>query len=1252
MCLRGYLNEPMSAFVYSVCMKHMRKFVCRMKENDNAGADNAVISEKKKASLWRKAGKAFAWIAGIWAALIIIVQIVLSPSVLTGIVNKYADGYVDGNITFGSASASMFSHFPSLTLSFDDFTITYDSEKFDPLEQAGVQGHMLYHGCAAEADTLASFKRLSASIRIAPVLVGKIIIPHAELVKPRIFAHCYHDGSANWDIFASGGEADVEDLSSDSRKTSFHPSITLGRISLSEHPHIVYTDCRDTLFAMIDIKQAALSGRLNTVNASRIRVGFMMDSMFVAGRLGRDTLALGVDRLHIHEHGKHMDVNAKARTWIASRMFGRMDIPIEISGSVSFPKDSVFAVSVHGMTAKVAEIPLGADADIRLHDGKAEINGSAFVRDCTVDDILSRFVVNFFPQAVNLSTDAVIDFSAEINGCYDYMNGRLPDFSAKVRVPESRVRYSGFPSVVNLNLELGACTGPEGKVNVTVDKAAVSASGMHLRASGGIADVLGDDPALSIDGKMDVSFDSLGIFIPDSMNVQASGAVNAEIKGNALLSQLDIYNFSKAGIDGRISGDGIMLKAPDDTVDIYVGKFAIRLGPESVTSRRDSSMAWRLIALSGEIDSTYIEYKKALRVNGQNIGFTAKNSSPSSGGNGSGTGYLGGRLSAKKLAVADAAGSSISLEQTANSFHLFPKKDHSELPTLVLQSRNKRIMLNSGVNRAILTDASVRAKAAMNTLERKARRKAFIDSLSRAYPGVARDSLFAHVRKDMEARPVPEWMKEEDFRKKDIDIRLDETFAKYFREWDLDGSLGVRTGILMTPYFPLRNILRGFECDFNNNEICIDSLKVMSGASEIAAKGKLTGLKRALLGRGRLNLELDVNSGKMNAGELIKAYNAGMSFNPEDSRSVMDGASNSDFLKMVTSDTVSTSSEMPLIVVPSNLTAHIGINASNVTYSGLDISNACADILMKERCLQVLNTAAVTNVGQMQFDGFYATRTKKDLKTGFSLNLKDITAEKVIELIPAVDTLMPMLKSFKGLLNCELAATASLDTCMNIIAPSINGVVRIGGKDLAVSDNELFRTLARKLMFKNKKEGYIQSMTVEGVIKDNVVEIFPFVMNVDRYTLAMSGVQNLDMSFRYHVSVLKSPFLFRLGLDLYGQDFDHLKFKIGKAKYKNTNVPVFSTVIDKTKINLVTSIKGIFEKGVDAAVKENETQEAILEHKKSIGYVKAVDQEMEELSEDERRQVEEKEAEDAAEDECAEESGADEIEKNIDISDE
>ena len=50
--------------------------------------------------------------------------------------------------------------------------------------------------------------------------------------------------------------------------------------------------------------------------------------------------------------------------------------------------------------------------------------------------------------------------------------------------------------------------------------------------------------------------------------------------------------------------------------------------------------------------------------------------------------------------------------------------------------------------------------------------KAFMDSLSRAYPDVPRDSLLAHMMKAAGSRKVilPSWMQEEDFNKHDIDI--------------------------------------------------------------------------------------------------------------------------------------------------------------------------------------------------------------------------------------------------------------------------------------------------------------------------------------------------------------------------------------------------------------------------------------------------------------------------------------------------
>ena len=498
-----------------------------------------------------------------------------------------------------------------------------------------------------------------------------------------------------------------------------------------------------------------------------------------------------------------------------------------------------------------------------------------------------------------------------------------------------------------------------------------------------------------------------------------------------------------------------------------------------------------------------------------------------------------------------------------------------------------------------------------------------IDSLSAANPEISRDSLMRSLRSQRRGLDMPSWMNDDDLKSGDINFSLEGAMAKYFREWDVDGDIDIRTGIIMTPYLPLRNILKGVDISLNNNEVKVDSFKIVTGRSELAARGSLKGLKRALLGRGTYLLDMDVTSDRMDADELLAALNAGSSFDPEDGKDKMAEASDSEFLKMVVADSLENKGLESLIIVPANLMADIRLNAKDVNFSDMDISKFHADIIMKERCMQIINASASTNMGEGRFEGFYSTRSKNDVRTGFDLNLTDVTSEKVIAMMPAIDTIMPLLKSFKGLVNCEMAATASLDTCMNILTPSINGVIRIGGENLTMSDNEVFSSLARKLKFKNSSEGKINKMTVEGVIKDNTLEVFPFIVDLDRYTLALSGLHNLDMSFKYHVSIIRSPLVFKVGVDLYGPDFDNLKFKIGRPKYKNTDIPVFTTVIDETRVNLAKSIRNIFIKGVDLAVRENEEQDAIEDLKDKIGYVNAAEQKMEELSEDEKRQLEE-----------------------------
>ena len=64
-------------------------------------------------------------------------------------------------------------------------------------------------------------------------------------------------------------------------------------------------------------------------------------------------------------------------------------------------------------------------------------------------------------------------------------------------------------------------------------------------------------------------------------------------------------------------------------------------------------------------------------------------------------------------------------------------------------------------------------------------------------------------------------------------------------------------------------------------------------------------------------------------------------------------------------------------------------------------------------------------------------------------------------------------------------------------------------------------------MFKDKGHNMIDSMTVEMIVDNSQMQMFPFMFNLDRYKLGVMGSNDLAMNFNYHIAVLKSPLPFK-----------------------------------------------------------------------------------------------------------------------------
>ena len=1138
---------------------------------------------------------------GLVVLALVALQIVLRPKVLTPIVNRFAEKYVEGGeIRFSKVHASVLKDFPYLNFTLDSLALVYPHDRYARYDSVLVeQGRfrLLQAGRQEEMDTLASFRKLEASLQLVNYLKkSSYDVRRVELDHPRIFAHYYDSTAANWDILR------LSDPDDTTAKDPL-PPIRLQKIRLTGKPYIVFTDQCDTLLAGLRMKQLSMDGKLDTYKLPEASVKLVADSLSLSGRLPADTVAVRLDRLEAEGKNRRIVLSADARASLFTRSAGRMRIPLRLDADVSLPKreDGDLEALVHSLGLKVATIDLKGDGDVVFRKDGTDIRADASIEKCPLGELLKAYENNF-PVFKKVKTDAVLDLQAHCDGTL--AKGRLPRIQAHLQVPDSYLDYEGLGRSGRVSLDVDAATDEDLKLDLDLNRVLVDIIGAHLDVKGTAADVTGEDPFFALSGKVRARVDSLTRAFTRERGITGTGSVTASVNGQARLSQLTLARIGQASLKANATVRNLSVDDTKDRLQAYVQQADIILETKGNKIDKNLRQGARVLALDATLDTLDATYKGATYLRGKDIRLLAQNSAAILRGGKELTPLMG-ILKAARLYFKDDEGLAANLRDNTETFRITPTTKDFSTPRLTLASQSVGVRVRSGSTGALLRNLKfdITANKHLGTSTLRNRRERLLDSLQRVYPGVPQDSLLIKYRASRPRRTLPAWLQESDFRKKDIRISLSDAVQQYYRNWDFSGNLSLELGRILTPSIPLRTRVTDVRGTVSNDRVDLQNISITAGGSDLTARATLSNLRRSLLGPGTLGLDALVTSNFLDANELLRAYAFYRTYEPEPS---MDRASDDAIEQAMVSAELPDSTDSRLIVVPANLDAKVTLEASGIRYDSLEVTWAAADIAMKQRTLQITNALAASNMGDIYFEGFYSTRTKRDIKAGFDLNLVDITAEKVITLFPAVDTLMPMLKAFAGDLDCELAATSDVDTCMNLVLPSIDGVMKISGKELSISnESKEFQKIAKMLMFRNKKGAFVDKMAVTGMVRDNVLEVFPFVLDVDRYTLAASGFQHLDESFNYHLSVIKSPLLVKFSVNIWGDDFDHIKYGVGRAKYKNVNVPVFTKQLDTVQYSLLASIHNIFELGVERAIAENNAQHYIQDRMEETGYTPA-----------------------------------------------
>ena len=238
---------------------------------------------------------------------------------------------------------------------------------------------------------------------------------------------------------------------------------------------------------------------------------------------------------------------------------------------------------------------------------------------------------------------------------------------------------------------------------------------------------------------------------------------------------------------------------------------------------------------------------------------------------------------------------------------------------------------------------------------------------------------------------------------------------------------------------------------------------------------------------------------------------------------------------------------------------------NDILYNGVGGNDLTGMLLVTESSLFLHNLILRSPMAYMNMD--ISLHTVENLYEGnLDLSISNFDVQKVIANNPKIIDIVPLAKTLKGELGVTIAMKSLFNHRFSPIEQSIYGNADFQGSNLSVEKDKVLPKWVGTLLLGRKKFINIDSLRFYMSIDEDVMSIYPFETAINKYKFDISGMQNFDDSFFYHLTLLKWFLPFKLGFNIYGKP-DKLHIKLACPKKNNFYMP--SKVLNANMKNLL-----------------------------------------------------------------------------------
>ena len=1010
----------------------------------------------------------------------------------------------------------------------DEVELTY----FETYPYFGVKlinGRIINETDSLPCDTLVSFKRTIVAINPTYIFNSKRIAVELFFIDtPRFYGYIAPDGKANWDIVQS-----TDTTTQDTTQQQPLPPIDLKKVRIKSG-RLVYDDRQQDLYTEVN--------------------GFYLN---LKGSFANQDSENGV-RLETGSSSILFDSPAYT---LSNHL--RMDFKSELSWTYMMRE-----ITLKDAELRVNDLPFKASGSIKRREaGQPSLVDLGFnLNILDLNEILHFIPEQYLKNRDKMAATGSILLEGKIQG--EVGDSVVPSLDLCCKIDNGSYHVEGVQQGIDslrMDVDL-AFNGPcPDSSFVKVEELVVKGRNISLDVKGSAYNLF-DNPAIrsKIKGNVNLTQLAKDFLNPDTIILE--GEMSADLTTAFTVNDLLDSNMSKVEADGALNIERFKATSPVFGLDAYIAGLSLKAGSAKKESRYMQTD--ELLASNLQIDTLNIQYKEninsrishlELRVNtARNIDTTAVIPVTTW----MTIGQLRSKLPDSTWLVLKNTTLDGGIKASANNKRI-PKAGFrlcmDTLKYFMVAARTGAVLSNS----QFTLEALPYRDAVKQRLEQSARnrRRAAIRQAS------------ARGQRDTTA------------------VADTSATSRLLRRWEARGKINFDKLRLFSRYFPIPMYMEGTNVEYNTNRITLKDARLHLGKSDLRLNGQLSQLRAAALRGGTLKGKLTVQSDLIDCNQLLLAMNRGARFAEADEKAPASFNTDSitaleyQNMEIGAQDTLRTDTTTQLMIIPKFLDLSLRTDAKRIQFKDLELENVVGEVVVRDQVLNLSELRMNSNIGDGSLTMVYSTPDEAHASMGLELGLNKILVNKLIDLFPSMDTLVPMLRSFEGVVDCQITATCQTDSTMSVLLPTLNASCFMRGKDMVLLDGETFAEISKTLMFKNKKRNLIDSIAVDLAIKDSKIEVFPFLVEMDRYKVAVGGTHNMDMTFDYHLSVLKSPVPFKLGIDITG-NLDDFKFKIVRCKYKDFLQPAKQAELDSTRRNVRELIRDEIRRQIREAAPE------------------------------------------------------------------